>query len=114
MRYHFDTRLDRRPFYSVKWCGYDPEILPLPVADMDFATAPSNQQALAQLAGEPVELCRLVPGVREHRRAAELVARRLSVTRAEAEAIVRLVESGPAGPPRRGPTAPRAEGNSDA
>ena len=49
MRYDFDTRLDRRPFYSVKWCGYDPEILPLPVADMDFATAPAIQEALAQL-----------------------------------------------------------------
>ncbi|MGI6379443.1 MAG: MalY/PatB family protein [Anaerolineae bacterium] len=49
MRFDFDTILDRRRFHSVKWCGYEPDVLPLPVADMDFRTAPAIREALAQL-----------------------------------------------------------------
>ncbi|MGC9360797.1 MAG: MalY/PatB family protein [Anaerolineae bacterium] len=60
MAFDFDTHLDRRSFHSLKWSTYEPDVLPLPVADMDFATAPAIQEALGRLVnhgalGYPIE-----------------------------------------------------------
>lgn len=49
MSFDFDTILNRRGFHSAKWCAHEPDVLPLPVADMDFATAPAIQEALTRL-----------------------------------------------------------------
>jgi cystathionine beta-lyase len=38
MQYHFDTPIDRRSTESAKWKFYDPDVLPLWVADMDFVS----------------------------------------------------------------------------
>jgi cysteine-S-conjugate beta-lyase len=58
--FDFDALLDRRPYHSLKWSTQDPDVLALPVADMDFATAPAIQGALGRLVdhgalGYPVE-----------------------------------------------------------
>ncbi len=60
MAFDFDARLDRRPFHSLKWSTQDPDVLALPVADMDFATAPAIQEVLHRLVdhgalGYPIE-----------------------------------------------------------
>ena len=36
MTYDFDTLIDRRPTESIKWHAFDPDVLPMFVADMDF------------------------------------------------------------------------------
>ncbi len=38
MPYDFDTLPERRSTHSLKWNKYDPDVLPMWVADMDFAT----------------------------------------------------------------------------
>jgi len=55
MTYDFDTLLDRRNSNSIKWDKYgDQDVLPLWVADMDFAIAPEIQQALSDRLKHPV------------------------------------------------------------
>ncbi len=53
--YDFDTPIDRRGTNSYKWDSvpYD-DVLPLWVADMDFATAPCVQEAVKRRAEHPV------------------------------------------------------------
>jgi len=48
MRYDFDWLPDRRSTESVKWNHYDPDILPLWVADMDFASPEPVIRALRE------------------------------------------------------------------
>lgn len=60
--FNFDQPIDRRNTRSVKWDeAPDPEVLPLWVADMDFATAPCVQQAVARRAAHPCYGYTLVP-----------------------------------------------------
>ena len=49
--YNFDQPIERRHTNSVKWdeCS-NPDVLPLWVADMDFATAPCVQEAIVRRA----------------------------------------------------------------
>jgi len=55
MTYDFDALLDRRNSNSIKWDKYgDRDVLPLWVADMDFAIAPEIQQALSDRIKHPV------------------------------------------------------------
>lgn len=55
MTYDFDVLLDRRNSNSIKWDKYgDRDVLPLWVADMDFAIAPEIQQALSDRLEHPV------------------------------------------------------------
>lgn len=62
MRYNFDQIIDRRNTNSVKWDEIsNPEVLPLWVADMDFATAPCIQEAIARRATHPCFGYTLVP-----------------------------------------------------
>ncbi len=44
--YNFDQLVDRRPSGSLKWKTYDPDVLPLWVADMDFQAPPSILESL--------------------------------------------------------------------
>jgi cystathionine beta-lyase len=46
MRYDFDRLIDRRPTESAKWHYYDPDVLPMWVADMDFPSPEPIVQAL--------------------------------------------------------------------
>ena len=46
MRYDFDKIIDRRGTDCIKWNRYDAEVLPLWVADMDFAAPEPVQEAL--------------------------------------------------------------------
>jgi cystathionine beta-lyase len=46
--YDFDRAIDRRCSDSVKWCRYDEDVLPLWVADMDFAAPQSVIHALSE------------------------------------------------------------------
>lgn len=46
MKYDFDTIIDRQSTESVKWHYYDEDVLPMWVADMDFASPPEVVQAL--------------------------------------------------------------------
>jgi len=49
MKYNFDEIITRKGSNSYKWdANKDPEVLPMWVADMDFKTAPSIVEALAQ------------------------------------------------------------------
>ena len=48
MTYDFDRVVDRRPTESNKWHKYGPDVLPLWVADMDFASPPPVVQALRE------------------------------------------------------------------
>ncbi|MEY4625174.1 MAG: hypothetical protein RL061_699, partial [Pseudomonadota bacterium] len=49
MTYSFDKIIDRRNTYSSRWDQYQStDILPLSVADMDFAIAPEIQAALVK------------------------------------------------------------------
>ena len=54
MKYDFDSVIDRRNTYSIKyeptWRGKPADVLPLWVADMDFATPPCVQEALIRRA----------------------------------------------------------------
>lgn len=58
--FNFDQTVDRRNTCSVKWDEV-PGVLPLWVADMDFATAPCVQQAVADRAQHPCYGYTLVP-----------------------------------------------------
>ena len=57
----FDAVLTRRGTRSVKWDEAAADVLPLWVADMDFATAPCVQQAVMQRAAHPCYGYTLVP-----------------------------------------------------
>lgn len=46
MTYDFDTVIDRRGTDSSKWSRFDPDVIPMPVADMDFPIAPPILDAL--------------------------------------------------------------------
>ena len=61
MMYDFDQPIERRGTRSVKWDEESSDVLPLWVADMDFATAPCIQQALVQRAMHPCFGYTLVP-----------------------------------------------------
>ena len=55
MKFDFDTPIDRRGTASVKWDKYgDRDIIPLWVADMDFACAPAIVEALHQRVGHGI------------------------------------------------------------
>ncbi|NLF01355.1 MAG: aminotransferase class I/II-fold pyridoxal phosphate-dependent enzyme, partial [Anaerolineales bacterium] len=68
MSYDFDRIINRRCSDSVKWCHYDEDVLPLWVADMDFAAPAPVIQALAERVAHGVfgyggtsdELCEVV------------------------------------------------------
>ena len=60
MLFDFDHNPDRRNTRSVKWDEL-PDVLPLWVADMDFATAPCVQQAVVRRAAHPCFGYTLVP-----------------------------------------------------
>lgn len=62
MRYNFDQIIDRHNTNCVKWDEIsNPEVLPLWVADMDFATAPCIQEAIVRRAAHPCFGYTLVP-----------------------------------------------------
>ena len=55
MKYNFDERIERRGTGCVKWDeSHADDIIPLWVADMDFAVAPAIQDAIQQRATHPV------------------------------------------------------------
>ena len=55
MKYNFDERIERRGTGCVKWDeSHADDIIPLWVADMDFAVAPAIQEAIQQRAAHPV------------------------------------------------------------
>ena len=49
MRYDFDTVIDRRGTYAIKWSQPDPDIIPLMVADMDLPVPQSVVDACREL-----------------------------------------------------------------
>lgn len=55
MKYHFDELIERRGTSCVKWdeCP-EKEVIPLWVADMDFAVAPAIQEAVKKRAAHPI------------------------------------------------------------
>ncbi len=59
--FNFDQPIERRNTRSVKWDEESSEVLPLWVADMDFATAPCIQQAIVKRAMHPCFGYTLVP-----------------------------------------------------
>lgn len=54
MTYSFDTIFDRRKTESVKWNLFPKDVLPLWVADMDFAVPPVVTEALSQRIAHPI------------------------------------------------------------
>ena len=55
MKYNFDEIIDRRNTGCVKWDeSPSPDVIPLWVADMDFAVAPAIQEAILRRAQHPV------------------------------------------------------------
>lgn len=59
MRYDFDTPINRRNTFSFKWdCDMDyfgrDDVIPMWVADMDFACAPCIVEAVQKRAAHPV------------------------------------------------------------
>ncbi|MBB2203047.1 MalY/PatB family protein [Gluconacetobacter tumulisoli] len=54
MSFDFDAVIDRRGTGSNKWTRYAPDVLPMWVADMDFAVAPSITEALRARLDHPV------------------------------------------------------------
>ncbi|HWR66974.1 MAG TPA: PatB family C-S lyase [Bellilinea sp.] len=54
MTYSFDTIFDRRSTESVKWNLFPTDVLPLWVADMDFAVPPVVTEALRQRIAHPI------------------------------------------------------------
>lgn len=61
MRHDFDTPIPRRGTASFKWDRYGPDVLPLWVADMDFAAPPAVVAALRARADHGVYGYALVP-----------------------------------------------------
>ena len=59
--FNFDQPIERRGTRSVKWDEESQDVLPLWVADMDFATAPCIQNAIMQRAMHPCYGYMLVP-----------------------------------------------------
>ena len=59
--FNFDQPIERRGTRSVKWDEESQDVLPLWVADMDFATAPCIQNAITQRAMHPCYGYTLVP-----------------------------------------------------
>ena len=54
MQFDFDTPISRLDTGSSKWTAYPPDVLPLWVADMDFAVAPAILDALDRRIRHPV------------------------------------------------------------
>ncbi|RPJ77918.1 MAG: aminotransferase class I/II-fold pyridoxal phosphate-dependent enzyme, partial [Acidobacteria bacterium] len=54
MPYDFDRLIDRRKTNSIKWKRYSARVLPLWVADMDFAAPPAILEALQRGVGHGV------------------------------------------------------------
>ena len=54
MTFNFDTIFDRRNTESVKWNHFPSDVLPLWVADMDFAAPPAVTEALRQRVDHPI------------------------------------------------------------
>ena len=52
--YDFDAPIDRRSTGSNKWSRYAPDVLPMWVADMDFAAAPAIINAIVERLRHPV------------------------------------------------------------
>ena len=50
MEFDFDTVIDRRDTASTKWSRYAPDVLPMWVADMDFAASPAIIAAIQDAA----------------------------------------------------------------
>ena len=50
----FDRAVDRRGTHSTKWNLFDPQLLPMWVADMDFASPEEVTKALCERAAHPV------------------------------------------------------------
>ena len=48
MEFDFDTVYDRRGTDSSKWARFDPDVIPMPVADMDFRSPEPIRRALAE------------------------------------------------------------------
>ena len=48
MTYDFDTVHERRGTDSNKWARFGPDVIPMPVADMDFLSAPAIKRALQE------------------------------------------------------------------
>lgn len=48
MDFDFDTVYDRRGTDSSKWTRFDPDVIPMPVADMDFRSPEPIRRALAE------------------------------------------------------------------
>ncbi len=66
MTYKFDTQIDRRNTGSNKWSKYPADVLPMWVADMDFAAAPPIVSAIAERLQHPVfGYCSAKPELRE-------------------------------------------------
>ena len=61
MNYDFDLAIDRRGTLSYKWDSADDDVIPLWVADMDFATAPVIKKALADRVSHGIYGYTLVP-----------------------------------------------------
>ncbi len=54
MAFQFDTLFDRRPTDSLKWNRYPADVLPLWVADMDFAAPSAVTEALRARVDHPI------------------------------------------------------------
>jgi cystathionine beta-lyase len=54
MEFDFDTVIDRRDTASTKWSRYAPDVLPMWVADMDFAASPAIIAAIQARLAHPV------------------------------------------------------------
>jgi cystathionine beta-lyase len=54
MPYNFDRYIERRNTASIKWNSFDPDVLPLWIADMDFQSPEEVLQALYQQAAHGV------------------------------------------------------------
>jgi cystathionine beta-lyase len=66
MTYDFDTQIDRRNTGSNKWSKYPSDVLPMWVADMDFAAAPPIVEAITARLQHPVfGYCSAKPELRE-------------------------------------------------
>ena len=60
MKYDFDEIIERRGTNCVKWDESEEGVIPLWVADMDFAVAPAIQEAVRQRAEHPIYAYTLV------------------------------------------------------
>ncbi len=70
MNFDFDQIIDRRKTESGKWHKYDPDVLPLWVADMDFISPPAVMEALLTrvkhgVFGYPIEIPELIEAIVE-------------------------------------------------